>query len=174
MSIRVDVGDLNRRLKELSKFMTKVEKRRIAFASAGPLVSAGRKASPVRQHPDKWGHPYENPRYGSKGSKTIRAKYIPGNLKKAFRRIPLQKLRKTSKAFVGPFLTKSVLPVHGASPAKSDGYYAPMAFGKGSNANTYEDKVVKAAVSGGGAKSLLNMQKKYLQVWSKAKTRLKF
>jgi len=175
MSIRVDgVQELNLKLKELGKFMTKTEKRRITFAAAKPIVEAGRSVSPVRSVPDKWGHPRENPRYSKSKKGTIIARYLPGNLKKSFRRIPQQRLKKSSSSFVGPFSTQQRLGLYGGSVAKSDGYYATMAFGKGSTAADYENKILKVAVTKAGKKTYLEMQKKARQVWEKAKTGLNF
>ena len=162
---------VNSRLSKLGKFMTKTEKRRITFAAANALVRPGRQSTPIRSFPDKWGHPFENPRYVKK---KVVAKYVPGNLRKAFRRIPQTNLKKTDKSFVGAFMGKQALDVYGKSPARSDGYYAPMAFGRGSTIKNYIDKVLKPAVSKGGNKALQNMEKKALDVWSKAKTRLNF
>ena len=172
MSIRVEGTQLlNSRLKELSKFMTKTERRRITFSAANAIVGPGRQSTPIRSFPDKYNHPYENPRYLNK---KIVAKYIPGNLKKAFRRIPQTNLKKTDKSFVGAFMGKQALDVYGKSPAKSDGYYAGMAFGKNSTIKDYVDKVLRPALNKGGAKALVNMEKKAVQVWSKAKTKLNF
>jgi hypothetical protein len=172
MSIKVvGLKDLSQRLSKLSKFMTKTEKRRLTFYAAKPIVSAGRKISPVRSHPDKWGHPYENPRY-SAGQ--VVARYVPGNLKKSFRRIPQKFLKRTAASFVGPFKGRQPLQVHGRTVPKSDGYYAPMAFGKNSTADDYMKKVIDPAVRLGGSAALKSMEKGAINIFSKAKTKLNF
>jgi len=172
MSIKViGIQDLNRRLKEVSKFITKTEKRKVTFGAAKPLVSAGRRITPKREHPDKHRHPFQNPRYYKK---KIQAYYIPGNLKKSFARVAQKRLKRTTDTFVGANFARIKQLIYGTTVPRSDGYYAHMAFGKDSNARKYREKVIMPTIAKAGRQSLRAMEIATVKVWAKAKTRLKF
>ena len=116
MSIKViGIQDLNRRLKEVSKFMTKTEKRKVTFGAAKPLVSAGRRITPKREHPDKHRHPWQNPRYYKK---KIQAYYIPGNLQKSFARVAQKRLKRTTDTFVGANFARIKQLIYGTTVPK--------------------------------------------------------
>ena len=71
-----------------------------AFRASKPLENAGRKRIPKR----KGG--FKNEVEG--GAKEYQAWYVPGNLRKSWRRIPVRKLgKKTRSAFVGPFAERT-------------------------------------------------------------------
>ena len=102
---RTDIQAISSTMKGLVAYTTPGKQRAAAYKAAKPLEEAGRKRIP------KSNRKYKGKRYNKTvegGALPYQADYLPGNLKKSWRRLPASKLgRRTRSAFVGPIADKT-------------------------------------------------------------------
>lgn len=104
-------------------------------------------------------------RRAKRGSGRIVATYLPGNLAKSIRRLPL---RKTSRTWVGPKKAKRGRASGVFGRGRFDGYYA--IFLKGSNAG-FRRAYLEPSLTANSAKALAAAERALAKELAKIKTR---